>query len=125
MTLRFTTLATAALLALTLAANAGNTREEIQQRMKDRKDAVEKLLAANTVGENNTGYLEKLKDISADETKTVAAENADRKTVYTNIAKKRGTPADQVGKQRAKKIAENAPAGTMLQQDDGAWKKKE
>ena len=106
-----------------LAVNA-NTREEIQNRMRDRKDAVAKLLATENAGENNAGFLAKLNDISADETKTMTDENADRKQVYALIAKDTGSTEADVGKRRAKQIADNAAAGTMIQDAAGNWKKK-
>ncbi len=106
-----------------VAARAASL-EEVQQNMKDRKPAVTKILATANVGENNGGFLQKLKDISADEAKTLTDENADRKFVYAAIAQKTSSTESQVGRQRAEKIAESAPAGTMIQQADGTWKKK-
>ena len=100
------------------------TAEEIQNRMRARKDAVVALLATTNAGENNTGYIEKLKDVSDAEATTLAEENADRKKVYAAIAKKENTTEAEVGKRRALQIAERAPAGTMIQDADGAWKKK-
>ena len=119
-----TTLLTLALAFAFVFAVRADTAEDIQNRMKDRKDAVAKLLATTNVGENNAGHLQKLEEISEDETKTLTDENADRKKVYAAIAKQTGATETDVGKQRAKQIAERAPAGTMIQQSDGTWKKK-
>ena len=120
-----TTLITLALaFSCALAVNAADTREKIQERMKDRKDAVTELLAAAKVGENSAGFLVELKKISEDETATMTGENADRALVYAMIAKEQKSTEDKVGKQRAKQIADRAPAGTMIQQADGKWKKK-
>ena len=119
-----TTLLTLALLfSCTLAVNA-DTREDIQNRMKDRRDAVVNLLATASVGENNVGFLQELKKVSEADTQTVTDENADRKQVYALLAKETKTTEANVGKQRAKQIASRAPAGTMIQQADGKWKKK-
>ena len=98
--------------------------DDIKNRMKGRKDAVAKLLATTNAGENNAGYLQKLNDITDAETKTLGDENADRKQVYAAISKETGENEANVGKKRAKQIADNAPAGTMLQKPDGTWYKK-
>ena len=119
-----TTLLTLAFAFLCASAVRADTTEEIQNRMKDRREAVAQLLATTNAGENNVGFLQKLNDISDDETKTMTDENADRKMVYAAIAKQTGATEVNVGKQRAKQIAERAPAGTMVQQADGTWKKK-
>ena len=119
-----TTLLTLALaFSCALAVNA-DTREEIQNRMKDRRDAVAKLLATTNAGENNAGYLQKLNEISEGEAKTLAEENADRKKVYISISKQEGANEADVGKRRAKQIAERAAAGTMIQDAAGNWQKK-
>ena len=110
-------------LAFVCAAHGGDL-DGVKESMRARKDAVAKLLATANVGENNAGYLQKLESISEAEAKTLADENADRKVVYAGIAKEQKVNAADVGKRRAKQIAENAPAGTMLQDADGTWKKK-
>ena len=117
----FYTLAFAAAFASSALAD---TADEIRQRMRDRKEAVAALLATANIGENNAGFLQRLKEASAAEDKTLAEENADRKKVYAAIAKRTGANEADVGKQRAEKIAENAPAGTMVQDAEGAWKQK-
>ena len=116
-------MAAAFLLAWGGAARAEDL-ENVKESMRARKDAVAALLATANVGENNAGYLEKLKDISDAEAGTLAGENADRKKVYAEIAKEQGTTEAKVGQQRAKQIAERAPAGTMIQDAAGVWKKK-
>ena len=112
-------------LAFVCAARADDGLDKVKESMRARRDSVAKLLATTNVGENNAGYLQKLKDISDGEAKTLADENADRKKVYAAIAKAQGAAEADVGKQRAKQIAEKAPAGTMIQDAAGAWKKKE
>ena len=118
-----TTLALALAAAFATVARADEAAD-IKQRMLDRKDAVAKLLATTNAGENNAGYLQRLEDITDAEAKTLADENADRKKVYAAIAAKEGANEANVGKARAKQIAEKAPAGTMVQDTAGAWAKK-
>ena len=105
-------------------ATRADEMDKIKESMRNRKDAVTKLLATTNAGENNAGYLQKLNEISAAEAKTLADENADRKKVYAGIAKEQGANEANVGKQRARQIADRAPAGTMIQDASGAWKKK-
>ena len=96
----------------------------VKKSMLERKPAVEQLLAAKTVGENNAGFLEAIGKVADADTQTVAAENADRKTVYTAIAAKNGTDVVKVGQLRAEEIAGKAKAGTLLQGKDGRWAEK-
>lgn len=96
----------------------------LKARMAQRQGSVDALKDAGKVGENNRGLLEPRGALSADESKTVSDENADRTAVYAAIAAQAGTSADQVGRARAQKIAEVSKAGIWLQGADGSWKKK-
>lgn len=98
--------------------------DAVKKNMVERKPAVEQLLAARTVGENHAGFLEAIGKLAEADTKTVAAENADRKTVYAAIAAQNGTEVGKVGQQRAADIASKAKPGTMLQGADGKWTEK-
>ncbi|OGV66374.1 MAG: hypothetical protein A3K19_06235 [Lentisphaerae bacterium RIFOXYB12_FULL_65_16] len=95
----------------------------IQERMKERIAQVAALKTQKVVGENRVGLLEIVKPEAADDAarKVVEAENADRKLVYAAIGAKTGAGADKVGTERAKKIAESATPGVMLQREDGSW----
>ena len=44
--------------------------------------------------------------------------------LYAIIAKKTGTSATTVGKQRAAQIRSSAPKGTLVQQTNGSWGKR-
>ncbi len=98
--------------------------DAVKKSMLDRKPAVEQLLAAKTVGENNTGLLEAVGKVSDADAQTVAAENVDRKTVYAAIAAKNGTDVTKVGQLRAVDIAAKAKTGTLLKGKDGKWTEK-
>jgi uncharacterized protein YdbL (DUF1318 family) len=97
--------------------------DDIKTRMKNRLPAILELKAKGIVGENNKGYLEFIggKKENAD---VVAAENEDRKTVYTAIAKQQGTTAELVGERRALQIAQKADPGEWVQDTSGNWIKK-
>lgn len=120
---KLTAILSLALLVLGLQVRAQNL-DEIKQRMKDRLDSVEALKIAKTVGEDSKGYLQAVGDISATDKAIVEAENADRKLVYAAIAAKTGATPDDVGKSRAKTIAQSAAPGVMLQAPDGTWYEK-
>ena len=97
--------------------------DDIKVRMKNRLPVIKKLKAQGIVGEDNNGYLQ---FVGGNKTKAdvVAAENKDRKTVYTAIAKQQGTTAELVGKRRALQIAKKANPGEWVQDAGGNWIQK-
>ena len=97
--------------------------DDIKTRMKNRLPAILELKAKGIVGENNSGYLEFVgKQKGSPE--VVAAENDDRRAVYTAIAKQEGTTVELVGKRRALQIAQKADSGDWLQDASGNWYQK-
>jgi uncharacterized protein YdbL (DUF1318 family) len=115
----------AAGVSLALAGGAlAQGMEALKKQMIDRKPAVEQLLEAGRAGENRSGLLEALGKLSEAEAKVLAAENADRKTVYAAIGARNGTDAAKVGEMRAAEIAAKAKPGTKVQGKDGAWSEK-
>ncbi len=112
-----------ALVLLFATAAGAQNLNAIKARMLDRKPTIDTLKTRGIVGEGNDGYLhfrQKMRDAE----KVVTAENNDRKTVYTAIARKEGVAVGIVGKRRAMQIARRAPAGVWLQKGDGTWYKK-
>jgi uncharacterized protein YdbL (DUF1318 family) len=97
--------------------------DDIKARMKKRLPVIKELKAQGIVGEDNKGYLKFVGGKKAKED-VVAAENKDRKTVYTTIAKKQGTTAELVGNRRALQIAKKASPGEWLQDTSGNWYQK-
>lgn len=97
----------------------------IKKNMAERKPKIETLKKAGSIGENKAGYLEAMKDakLSEDDSKLVEAENADRKAVYTAVAKQEKTTVDKVGEIRAKQIRSKANEGDFIQEEDGKWVK--
>jgi len=111
----------AALFAAPTMSDKNNALENMKSRLKTVVDGKRD----GKVGENNLGYLAAM--VKEDKTvdALVAAENADRKTVYDYIAgTASGVDAKQVGQQRAKEIAQKAKAGEWLQSAAGKWYKK-
>jgi uncharacterized protein YdbL (DUF1318 family) len=97
--------------------------DDIKTRMKQRLPVILELKAKGIVGENNAGYLEFI-GAKREKADVVAAENKDRKTVYTAIAKQQGTTAELVGKRRALQIAKKADPGEWVQDASGKWIQK-
>ena len=106
-----------------LFINASAFGESIKARMKARLPAILELKDKGIVGEDKNGYLQFVgkKKEKAD---LIAAENADRKKVYSHIAKQQGTTAQLVGERRALQIAQKAKPGTWLQDQSGKWYQK-
>jgi uncharacterized protein YdbL (DUF1318 family) len=92
--------------------------------MAKRLTAINALKAKGLLGENNKGFLEPRGKISDDDAKIVAAENADRKTVYAMLARKLGQSIEIIGTRRAVKIAEKSKTGLWVQSPEGKWMKK-
>lgn len=98
---------------------------EIKQRMKSRVVKIDSLKKAGTVGVDNRGYLViRASGVSEADAKLVAAENADRQTVYTYLAKRVGAPVEKVEKQRAAEITKQSAKGVWLQDAEGNWYQK-
>ena len=97
--------------------------DDIKARMKNRLPVIKKLKAQGIVGEDNKGYLQFVGGNKA-KADVVAAENKDRKTVYTAIAKQQGTTAELVGKRRALQITKKAAPGEWVQDAGGNWIQK-
>lgn len=113
------------LLALTFVITSNTVvAGTIQDRMKARIPEITVLKNKGIVGENNKGYLAY---ISANKkgTALVNAENADRKQVYENIARKIKSNVEAVGERRAAQIAKNGIKGHWYQNRNGQWSKKQ
>ncbi len=96
----------------------------IKKRMTTRLKEIVELKKDEKIGENNLGYLTIRKELSKEEKSIIDSENADRKQVYEDLAKKNKTSTKVVGQQRAIAIAKNAKAGDWLQDANGKWYQK-
>lgn len=94
--------------------------QDIKTRMKDRLPVIKALKMRGIVGENNRGYLQFPGD-KREKEDVVAAENQDRKTVYSAIAKQQNTTVEVVEKHRAAQIETKAEPGEWLQDANGKW----
>jgi uncharacterized protein YdbL (DUF1318 family) len=97
---------------------------DIKARMQERLPKIVQMKTAGVIGENNMGYLEFVPGAARKEADLIAAENNDRKSVYSAIAKQQGTTEQLVGERRAIQIGEKASTGEWLQDTSGKWYKK-
>ena len=118
-------------LAFAAAARAGSI-EELKKRIRQRRPILVKLKAQKKLGETIKGYVDAVKEAYLKEQVTlggkkitikafVQAENADRKTTYEYIAKKRGIKPEAIASQQAKTNFERAKKGELLKGKDGKW----
>jgi len=106
-----------------LITNGYSSAQDIKQRMIERLPTITALKAKGLLGEDNRGYLQFIGPKKENED-VVAAENKDRQTVYTAIAKQQGTTVELVGQHRAIQIADKAQPGEWLQDAKGKWYQK-
>ena len=97
--------------------------EDIKLRMKNRLPVIRELKTMGIVGEDNKGLLQFV-GAKKEKTEVVAAENKDRMTIYTAIAKKQGATPELVGQRRAIQLSQKARAGEWLQNAGGKWYQK-
>ncbi len=96
---------------------------DIKQRMKQRLPVINQMKQQGLVGENANGYLEfvSAKKMNGN---IVTAENKDRKTVYSIIAKQQGANIQTVEQRRAFQIIQRTHKGEYLKKANGTWYKK-
>ena len=97
--------------------------EDIKGRFAKRLPAIVDLKIKGLVGENNRGYLQFVGKKKEKE-EIVKAENKDRQTLYSAIAKKRGVSVEVVEGNGAIQNANKAKPGYWLQDANGKWHKK-
>lgn len=95
----------------------------IKERMKERLPVIADLKSKGVIGENNRGYLGYVSGNRANEA-LIAAENKDRKAIYSYFAKQQNTTLEVVEKVQANRKAEKAKPGEFIQNPDGSWVKK-
>ena len=102
-------------------------KEDLRKSMKARYPKVKELKLAGTIGETHLGFVEALSKEAgedADLQKLIKAENEDRKTIYTMIAKKTGATPDEVAKNNALRIFNAADENVLFKGPDGKWTAK-
>ena len=112
------------MLSGSLALNAAEDLGAVKARMEQRIAPLNALKARGVVGENNQGFVEARGNASGADQNVIAAENADRRTVYAAIAAQTGATPATVGRQRAQQIAAIALSGHWIQDPNGTWRQK-
>jgi len=98
--------------------------EAAKARSVERLPHIDELKLEGKVGENARGYLAERKPLGPREAALVEDENEDRRILYASVAARTNESIDQVGKQRALRLAELAKEGIWLQNLDGIWYQK-
>lgn len=110
-------------LAAVLLLSGAAVADALQDRMKERLPAIVALKTKGVIGETYQGYLEFVGQ-SREGAAVVAAENADRKALYTRVAQKTGASVEQVGRRAALKWKQNLGSGEYFKNEDGSWIQK-
>ncbi|MFA5903364.1 MAG: YdbL family protein [Desulfobacula sp.] len=97
--------------------------DSVKDRMIQRLPAIADLKIKGIIGENNRGYLGFVSGSRTMED-VIAAENADRKSVYEIFAKEQNTGIDVVETVQGARKAEKANPGEFYQNREGQWVKK-
>ena len=114
------------LLAVPVAL-AGNSKDEIRTRMKERYPTLKEMKKEQKVGETNLGFVEAVTEKLAKDKKIaelVSSENADRKLLYELIAKETKTTPEVVGKNNAMRIFKKAGDDAYFKGEDDKWRLK-
>jgi len=103
--------------------------QEAALRRKDRRSGLISLQEKGVIGENKLGFLELRGSSSPDAEQLIEQENNDRMIIYAAVANKNGTSVEEVQKLYAKRLQQDAPAGTpieVLNESSGVyeWKQK-
>jgi uncharacterized protein YdbL (DUF1318 family) len=100
--------------------------EQAALRRRDRRESLLPLLTQAVIGENKSGLLEiKSPDaLNPGAKQLIQAENSDRMIIYRAVASKNGISVEEVQKLYAKRLQEDAPAGSPIEvsnQSSGAY----
>lgn len=113
-----------AFLAPSMLHAQSSEEDAVVQRMLKRVPQIDTLKKAGKVGENNVGLLEQRSGLSREERDLMNAENSDRRSLYTLVAKRVGLTVSVVGQGRAEEIRNKSAKGVWLQSPDGKWYQK-
>jgi uncharacterized protein YdbL (DUF1318 family) len=112
------------LLFFTHDGNCFAGADDIKARMQERLPTIVQMKSDGLIGEDNKGYLEFVPGAAKKNETVIAAENNDRKSVYSAIAQQQKTTPELVGERRAIQIAEKGSPGEWFQDASGKWYKK-
>lgn len=86
---------------------------------------IEQAQADGLVGERIDGYLGLVDPNAAPDIRRRVNEiNAQRRTLYGQLARREGVPVEQVARLTGEKQIQNAARGEFVMRDDGRWTRK-
>lgn len=88
------------------------------------KMVVDQGISAGRIGERIDGYLAAVGDVSEAERRAMNEINIGRKSVYTDLAEKKGVSVEVIGRLSGEKQLAKAASGAMIMNDSGRWSKK-
>lgn len=94
------------------------------ERIRARLSEIDALKAAGMIGETREGLVAARALVNEEQQELVDAENRDRQELYQIVARRSGVSLEEVGRQRAAKIARQAKRGVWLQDSRGEWYRK-
>ena len=97
--------------------------EAAAARRRDRRPQLSGWEAKGVVGENRSGLVE-MKGADLNAQSLVQEENSDRMVIYQVVAEKNGSSIDAVQDLYAKRLQDDAPAGTPIEGPSG-WRNKQ
>jgi len=101
----------------------GEDLNTVRARMEQRITQLDALKTSGAIGENNRGMIE-VRDGGGDAAGVTSAENLDRQIVYAELARRTDSTSEQVGRARARQIANGSASGVWLQDESGRWYQK-
>lgn len=110
-------------LVLSFAFSVTAFADSIKSRMKQRLPQIVDLKNRGIVGETNTGYLGFV-TAEHEGQAVVAAENQDRKVIYSQIARQQNVSVQLVEKRRAAALYASGTKGHYYQNQAGEWVQK-
>lgn len=110
------------LVFVSLASLAG--AQDAVSRMRDRLPEIDALKAAGVIGETFEGMVAARTQVTEGQRALIEAENADRRELYELVARRSGQSVEEVGQQRAVRIAQQSRPGIWLRNRRGDWTQK-
>lgn len=88
------------------------------------KAVVDQGISAGRIGETIGGYLEAVSNVSDAERRAINEINIGRKSVYTDLAEKKGVSVDVIARLSGEKQIAKAAPGAMIMGENGQWTRK-
>lgn len=117
----------AVVVALAAIAMAGDSKDDLKKRFKERHDKLVEMKEDGKIGETYLGYVEAVKNEYAKDDavkKLITAENEDRRKLHAILAEEEGTSVEDVARQSAIFKFRKAGLEEWFKAKDGVWRQK-